>query len=295
MEAIASKLKSAGLIKYKPLFLLYASFSNAEEKISAGTFELNTKFDYNALVKGMSATSSYRESVKVTIPEGYTCAQIFALLEEKGVCSAAELKAYRVQSDYWFLEGSKTDAEYPLEGFLYPDTYNFYIGDTPQGVYRRLLARFEEVFDEEMKGYVEQSKYSLYEILIIASMIEKESANSGENRKIAAVIHNRLNFPWNYPYLQIDATIIYGQGGDNSSVDTSLDSPYNTYTNAGLTPTPICNPSKLSIQAALSPLAEYMSSRESDCYFFYVLNPRDGKHVFHKTRAEHDAFVESLK
>ena len=275
IDAIADKLYNAGLIKYKQLFRFYASLSSADEKISAGTFELNTLFDYNALVKGMSSTSSYRESVKVTIPEGYTCAQIFALLEEKGVCSAAELKAYEVQSEYWFLEGTNENAEYPLEGFLFPDTYNFYIGDSAKGVFRRFLARFDDIFTDELKTYVDSSKYSLYEIMTIASMIEKESAGSSENYDISSVIYNRLNNPASFPFLDIDATIVYAQGGNNEFIDKDLDSPYNTYKYKGLPPTPICNPSLLSIQAALAPT--------DTKYYYYALDPSTGLHHFSKT------------
>lgn len=287
IDAIADKLYNAGLIKYKQLFRFYASLSSADEKISAGTFELNTLFDYNALVKGMSSTSSYRESVKVTIPEGYTCAQIFALLEEKGVCSAAELKAYEVQSEYWFLEGTNENAEYPLEGFLFPDTYNFYIGDSAKGVFRRFLARFDDIFTDELKTYVDSSKYSLYEIMTIASMIEKESAGSSENYDISSVIYNRLNNPASFPFLDIDATIVYAQGGNNEFIDKDLDSPYNTYKYKGLPPTPICNPSLLSIQAALAPT--------DTKYHYYALDPSTGLHHFSKTYAEHLAFLESIK
>lgn len=287
MEAIADKLHSAGLIKYRQLFLFYASLSNAEEKISAGTFELNTLFDYNALVKGMSSSSSYRETVTITIPEGYTCAQIFALLEEKGVCSAAELKAYKVQSDYWFLQGSNKDAEYPLEGFLFPDTYNFYVGDTARGVFRRFLARYDEIFTDELKEYLKSSKYSLYEIMTVASMIEKESAGSRENYDISSVIYNRLNNPSAFPFLEIDATIVYAQGGKADVIDKNLNSPYNSYKTKGLPPTPICNPSLLSIQAALSPT--------STKYYYYALDPSTGLHHFSKTYSEHLSFLNSLK
>ena len=293
IEAIADKLYHAGLIEYKQLFLFYADLSNAESKISTGTFELNTLFDYKALVTGMSATSSYRETIKVTIPEGYTCAQIFALLEEKGVCSAAELAAYEVQSDYWFLEGSKEDAEYPLEGFLYPDTYNFYVGDSAKGVFRRFLARFDDIFTDELRAHIVTlndrlgTDYDLYDIMIIASMIEKESAGSSENYDISSVIYNRLTHSWEYPYLNIDATIVYAQGGDAENIDKTLDSPYNTYLYKGLPPTPICNPSLLSIQAALSPA-------ETD-YYYYALDYELGMHHFSKTKAEHDAFLASQK
>ena len=287
IDAIADKLYNAGLIKYRELFRFYASLSSADEKISAGTFELNTLFDYNALVKGMSSTSSYRESVKVTIPEGYTCAQIFALLEEKGVCTVAELKAYEVQSDYWFLEGTNQNAEYPLEGFLFPDTYNFYIGDSAKGVFRRFLARFDDIFTDELKAYVDSSKYSLYEIMTVASMIEKESAGSSENYDISSVIYNRLNNPAAFPFLNIDATIVYAQGGNSEVIDKELDSPYNTYKYKGLPPTPICNPSLLSIQAALSPT--------DTRYYYYALDPGTGLHHFSKTYQEHQGFLNSLK
>ena len=293
INAIADKLYNAGLIQYKQLFKFYAALSNADEKISVGTFELNTLFDYNALVKGMSPTSSYRESIKVTIPEGYTCAQIFALLEEEGVCSAASLKAYQVQSDYWFLENANDDAEYALEGFLFPDTYNFYINDTPQGVFRRFLARFENIFTEELREYITVlnnrlgTNYSVYEIMIVASMIEKESAGSGENYDISSVIYNRLTNSAEFPFLNIDATIVYAQGGNADVIDKNLDSPYNTYKYRGLPPTPICNPSLLSIQAALSPTETQ--------YHYYALDPSTGMHHFSKTYQEHQAFLESLK
>ena len=287
IDAITEKLYNAGLIKYKQLFRFYASLSSADEKISAGTFELNTLFDYNALVKGMSASSSYRESIKVTIPEGYTCAQIFALLEEKGVCTVAELEAYEVQSDYWFLEGAYTDAQYPLEGFLFPDTYNFYINDTAQGVFRRFLARFDEIFTDDLKAYLDGNKYSLYEIMIVASMIEKESAGSSENYDISSVIYNRLNKPTSFPYLNIDATIVYAQGGQSDFINKDLESPYNTYKYRGLPPTPICNPSLLSIQAALSPT-------KTD-YYYYALDPSTGLHHFSKSYEDHQDFLNSLE
>ena len=278
INAVANKLYNAGLIEYKQLFLLYAQLSNAQEKISAGTYELNSLFDYNALVKGISASSQHRETIKVTIPEGYTCAQIFALLEEKGVCSAADLKAYEVQSDYWFLEGVDPNAEYPLEGFLFPNTYQFYTNDTPKRVFIKLLGGFESIFTDELKSYIDTlnekrgTDYTMYEIMIIASMIEKESASGGENYKMSSVMYSRLEKPSKFPTLNVEATVIYAQGGKSDVIDYELDSPYNTYKYPGLPPTPICNPSLLSIQAALNP---------SDTkYYYYVLNPETGMHDF---------------
>jgi len=304
-ESVADKLYNAGLIRYRDLFLFYTKLLEDPEKgvtfrdrISSGTYELNSLFDYKALVDNMSANSSYRETKKVTIPEGYTCAQIFALLEKEGICKAEELKTYRVQSDYWFLEGINQSAEYPLEGFLYPDTYEFYINGSAREVFSRFLSRFDDIMDEKLKDvalkdYVVKlnerlgKNYTLYDVMIVASMIEKESASSGENYDVSSVIYNRLGDTAQFPYLNIDATIVYAQGGSSETIDRELDSPYNTYKYKGLPPTPICNPSLLSIQAALNP-------SDTD-YYYYALDPSTGLHHFSETYKEHQAFLNSLK
>lgn len=287
-ESVADKLYNAGLIRYRDLFLFYAKLLEKpdrpfRDRISSGTYELNSRFDYKALVDNMSANSSYRETKKVTIPEGYTCAQIFALLEKENICTVEELKAYRVQSEYWFLEGMDLTAEYPMEGFLYPDTYEFFLNSSAREVFSRFLSRFDDIMEEKLKDvalkdYVAKlnerlgTKYSLYQVMIVASIIEKESANSGENYDMSSVIYNRLRNPSKYPYLKIDATIVYAQGGNSETIDRELDSPYNTYKNKGLPPTPICNPSLLSIQAALNPA--------DTGYYNYTLNPETGMHDF---------------
>jgi len=126
--------------------------------------------------------------------------------------------------------------------------------------------------------------YTVREIVIVASLIEKESAAPGESPKVAGVIYNRL-FRWgnNPPYLNIDASIVYAQEGNNARIDTSLDHPYNTYTNTGLTPGPIANPGLSSLKAALNP--------ESHNYYYYVLNPSTGMHQFSTTYEEHQGYV----
>lgn len=311
IESITQKLYNAGLIEYPELFRLYADISNAEETISTGTFKLNSLYDYHALVGGMSATSSYRETIEVMIPEGYTCAQIFKLLEEKGVCTAAKLEAYAAESefaDYWFLEGVPRGSKYTLEGFLFPDTYSFYTNDTPRHVFIKFLDRFEDQLQDDLEShiaslnerlaammrknglsqaYIDEHKVDLYDIINIASMIEKESAHTGENYNVSSVIYNRLTNAANYPTLDIDATIVYAQGGDSQNIDTSLDSPYNTYKNPGLPPTPISNPGLSAILAAMSPA--------DTGYYFYALNPATGEHRFSETYKEHTDFLNSLK
>ena len=292
MDDIIEKLYSNGLIRYRSLFQLYASISDAEEDIQPGIYDLNTRYDYHALVNSMSPSSS-RSVVELTIPEGYTCRQIFALLEENRVCTAVDIGAYAVDGeldDYWFLENAERGSEYCLEGFLFPDTYQFYKNSTPREALEKMLDNFEVRFNEEMRAQIETLNanvtgggYTVREVVIVASLIEREAAAPSEAAAIAGVIYNRL-FRWGDTpaYLNIDAALVYAQGGDNQTIDTTLDSPYNTYTHVGLTPTPIANPGLSSLEAALNP--------ETHDYYYYVLNPSTGMHQFSTTYEEHEAY-----
>lgn len=293
MEDIVDKLYDNGLIRYKSLFTLYADISDAEEDIQPGIYDLNTRYDYHALVNFMSPRSSREVVEGVLIPEGYTCQQIFELLEANKICTAVDIAAYAANGDlgdYWFLEGIERGTENCLEGYLFPDTYDFYKNSSPREVLTKLLDNFDSRFSEEMRqqmdalnAEVTDGSYGIREIVIVASLIEKESAAAEESPAIAGVIYNRL-FNWGYPaYLNIDAAIVYAQGGESERIDTKLDSPYNTYTNIGLTPGPISNPGLSSLKAALNP--------ESHNYYYYVLNPSTGRHQFSTTEGEHNAWI----
>ena len=131
--------------------------------------------------------------------------------------------------------------------------------------------------------HVTGGEYTVREVVIVASLIEKESAAPAESPKIAGVIYNRL-FRWGDTpaYLNIDAALVYAQDGANETIDTGIDSPYNTYTHMGLTPGPISNPGLASILAALNP--------EAHDYYYYVLNPSTGMHQFSTTYDEHETW-----
>ena len=292
MEDVIDKLHAGGLIRYKSLFSLYADISDAEEDIKPGIYDLNTRYDYHALVNFMSPSST-REVIKLTIPEGYTCRQIFQLLEDNRVCTAKDIASYAADgelSDYWFLEDIVRGSEYCLEGFLFPDTYQFYKNSSPREALEKMLSNFDNRFSEEMRAQIDVLNanvtgggYDVREIVIVASLIEKESAAPAESPTIASVIYNRLH-NWEYPaLLNIDAAIVYAQGGESDTIDTGIDSPYNTYRYTGLTPTPISNPGLSSLKAALNP--------ETTKYYFYVLNPATGMHQFSTTQAEHDGWI----
>lgn len=311
LDSIAQKLQDIGLIRYKGIFKFYVNLAKAEQKIRPGTYNLNTIYDYNALVKKMSGYTN-RASTTVMIPEGYTCAQIFKLLEKSGVCSAEKLENAAMNADlskYWFLEGIDRSTPNCLEGYLFPDTYDFYLDYEPELVLAKLLNNFNVRFSEAMKekidelnltladmmrrhglpeSYIEANKITVRELVIIASLIEKETSGNEESYAISSVIYNRLTNPGEYPYLNIDAALVYAVGHSPlTNEDKKFDSPYNTYLYKGLVPGPIANPGIASLNAALSP--------DSTEYYFYALNPSTGVHEFFRNYKEHQAFLDSLR
>lgn len=283
IEDITEQLKKEGLIRYKFLFRLYAWFSDAEEKIVAGTYELDTDMDYRALVVNMGRSSATRQTIDVTIPEGYTVDQIFQLLDEKDVSTVEELKDMAANWPYkWsFLQDIPLGDYRRLEGYLFPDTYTFYLGEEPKYVINKMLLRFDEQMSQYYDRFTEDSPYTLHDIVILASMIEKETDGS-DYRTISSVLYNRLTneSAETAGFLQIDATLVYINGGRTpTTADKEINSPYNTYLYKGLPAGPISNPGMASLYAALDP--------ESTKYYFYALNPETGKHEFSRTYEEH--------
>ena len=294
MGSVTKKLKEAGLIEYKWFFRLFCAVANAEEKIGEGTYTLNTDMDYRALITGMvskSGGSMTADTVRVTIPEGYSVQQIIDLLVEKGVSDKEDLEDAAmnyVYDDYDFVDNENLGSISRLEGYLFPNTYDFYVGEKASSALGRLLKEFGRQMDTEMMELVENSGYSLHEILTIASLIEKETDGT-DRQLIASVIYNRMNNPSKETagLLQIDAALVYATGHNElTEEDLELDSPYNLYKNKGLPPTPIGNPGIESIKAALMPA-------DTD-YYYYVLG-NDGKHIFSETYAQHQQVIAGLK
>ena len=290
---VANKLKDAGLIEYKWFFRLFCAIANADEKIGAGTYTLDTNMDYRALITGMVSSSGgnlQTNTVWVTIPEGYTVQQTIELLAEKGVSDPEDLEdaaKNHVYDEYDFVDNENLGDISRLEGYLFPNTYEFYIGEDAVSALNRLLSEFNRQMDTEMMELVENSGYSLDEIITIASLIEKETDGTDRNL-ISSVIYNRMNNP-SYEtggLLQIDASLIYATGrSEITQEDLTLDSPYNLYTHQGLPPTPIANPGIDSISAALLP---------ADTNSYYDVLGSDGKHIFSETYAEHQQVIASL-
>jgi len=325
VEDVAQMLKEEGLIRYPELFVFFADLTGKGEDIAPGSYTLNPPdpedgtipqiaYDYNALLNNLRATATTQDTVKIMFPEGYTCGQIFQLLEENGVCSVEELEAYAAEGEldeYWFLEGIERGHKYCLEGFLAPDTYQFYLNDKPERVLEKFLDEFDDRFTDRMhqqfeelqarygdvlsdrgygQEYIDENMLTLRDVVILASMVEKESANDSESFSIASVFFNRLSNPANYPYLNSDATINYAtdyyNAGELTTDELINNNPYNTYTFTGLPAGPICNPGANSLYAALTP--------NETGYYYFIYDEDAGFHRFSKTLAEHESWGRKL-
>lgn len=301
LDDISEKLQKAGMIRYPGLFKLFADLTGKGDGILDGeiTFSEETVYDYNALINAMSYRGGSSVTVEIMIPEGYNCAQIFALLDEKGVCSASELEEYAANGElesYWFLDGVERGHKYCLEGFMFPDTYKFYLDDEPKRVIEKFLNDFEYRFSDRMVDkFVALNqktglKLSIRDVVTMASIVEKEKANALEGYTIASVFYNRLMNSANYPYLNSDATILYDTdyySKGELTTDAQINaSPYNTYTQTGLPAGPIANPGLASLDAALDP--------EETKYHFFIFDKEAGVHRFSRSLTEHEEWARKL-
>ena len=288
--SVVDQLKDNDIIKYKGLFRLFSALSGGSDKIAQGSYLVDTDMDYRAILNRWGSGASSRVEVSVTIQEGLTVRQIFELLEKEGVSTVEKLNDMAANHDYAFsfLEDIPLGDPNRLEGYLFPDTYNFYMGEDPKYVINKMLVNFDSKVDDSMRQKIADKGYTIQELLTVASMIEKETDGT-DRTTIASVIYNRLNNPGagTTGHLNIDATIQYvlPEGEIVSEEDYyTVESPYNTYLNKGLPPGPIANPGLESIMAALNP--------ESTNYYYYALGD-DGVHHFFTSYSEHQAFLNS--
>lgn len=290
LDTVADKLQEAELIRYKWFFKLFAKVTKAEDKIGIGTYKLNNDMDYHALISGMrsSSGSMSAEVVDVTIPEGYTVAQTIRLLAEKGVNTEENLleAAKTAEFSYEFIDNESEDIS-RLEGYLFPDTYEFYMGGGDREaiqVLNKMILRFDQQFPDKLRQQAADMGYTVHDIVTIASLIEKETDGTDQTA-IASVIYNRLNHPEyeTVGLLQIDAAIAYATGRPVTQEDyQTVISPYNTYLNKGLPPGPIASPGMVALNSALNP--------QDTNYYYYGLGD-DNLHHYFRTNAEFQTFL----
>ena len=284
LNKITEKLHRAGLVNYPWLFRFYGKYAHVEQKVSPGVYELNTQFDYHALVNGMSGTYN-RMTTTVTIIEGRTSAEIFQILEDAGVCSVEELSEAAANTEFGFdfLDGLDYGSPNRLDGYLFPDTYEFYLTDDPDNVLGKFLSNFNSRIDDSLRAAADSIGYSLHEILTIASMLQEEAATPEEMPTMSSLLYNRLNSE-SLRLLQMDSTVFYAADLMGEEFDTALDNPYNTYAYPGLPPGPIDNPGLDAIEAALRP--------ESTGYYYFATG-KDGANHFYSDWDSFEQFLAS--
>lgn len=283
---IADVLKEAGVIRSKFVFKRKVA-ACGYDSLQYGDYTLDTGWCLTDIIEVLATSGAQKESFSFVVPEGYSVEQICAKAVENDICTEEEF--YQVLDhgnfSYDFIKEIPEDTAYThkLQGFLFPDTYSF---DSDTDAYLLIDTMLKE-FDEHYQNLKTiPSEYSFYEIMTVASLIERESKLDSERPTIAGVIYNRIqdDMP-----LQIDASVVYACSDglyDMKEVlyeDLEVDSLYNTYKNSGLPVGPICNPGIASIKAAVLP--------EKHAYYYYHTDEekQDGSHIFTETYEEHTA------
>lgn len=272
-------LENEGLVRSSLAFRLYARWKGMDSRIMAGQYRLSSGLTtpqiMMELVKGRPAFQS------ITVPEGFNTVQVADLLAAKGLVNQESFISVIADQKfpYSFISNLPKD-EKRLEGYLFPDTYNFNMGDSESTIIDTMLKRFEkEIVELDYAAQAEKNGVTLHQAVTIASLIEREAMADEERPIIAGVIYNRLKI--SMP-LQIDATIQYALGENKPELsykDLEVDSPYNTYRHYGLPPGPIAMPGRSSLLAAVNPA--------NTDYIYYVAKP-DGFHAFATTLAQHN-------
>lgn len=284
LKHIAQTLEDASIITNPYLFMIFTRYKGYNRKIQAGEYALSGRYSPEKILEML--ISGKVKLHRLTIPEGLNIREIADVVEEAGFGNSEDF--IKLATDRTFIralginQSSDTIPINSLEGYLFPETYLFPAGTDQKKIIKSMVEKFNKVFTTKWRDVCKQSGFSAHEIVILASMIEKETANSGERGMISSVFHNRLQKGMR---LESDPTVIYGIPDFNGNItkkDLLATTPYNTYAIYGLPAGPIANPGKLSLQAAIFP-------EKSDFIFFVSRN--DTTHQFSKTLKEHNMAV----
>ena len=278
---IADELAAKRLIKNRTAFLFAAKSAGLDKSLQAGEYFLSRNMDAKTIIATMAKGAT--ADVQVTIPEGYTVEQIAVLLEEKGLVRKERFLSLAKTFAPLDKEAVRPGVTYRAEGFLFPDTYRIHRGASEEEILKLLAGEFAKKITPEIQTQIQASGRSLYDVIVLASLVEREAQLPKERPMVARVFLNRLRIEMP---LQSCATIQYILGYPKEELtiaDTQLPSPYNTYLNPGLPPGPVANPGLASIRAALNP-------GEGD-WLYFVVDGKTGGHRFSRTLAEHEAAI----
>lgn len=274
---VSDLLKREGLITNQIYFRLLGLWTQNERNIKPGEYGLHTAMRPTELLDLLVRGKILHH--QVVIPEGATARQIAKLLEAAKLADAETFM--KVVEDPTLMEEFKIEGE-SLEGFLFPDTYQFPKKTPPHDIVRRMVTQFQAAYDESLQRRAEELSMTQREVVTLASIVEKETGHPSERGLISAVFHNRLKKKMR---LQSDPTVIFALtdfDGNIKKRDLGIPSPYNTYRFIGLPPGPIANPGKEALYAALHP---------ADVDYLYFVSKNDGTHFFSKNLREHNGAV----
>ena len=286
-SAIVNRLGEAGIVRHPNALKIYLRITGHSGRLKAGDYKFDTPISPLEAIGKIERGEVYAE--RVTIPEGLDRFEIAELLSARtGKASAEQFMLLTYSTE--LIEKIDPTAK-NLEGYLFPDTYQFTVTTTPEDLIKAMVERFNEVFTPEFATRASQRGLSVHQVVTLASMIEEEARVPEERPRVASVFMNRLSR--NMP-LASDPTFIYAaklahdyDGNPNQPRHRTRLSPYNTYLVSGLPPGPIASPGRASLEAVLYPL------NTDDLYF--VVNGTEGRHKFSRTASEHDVAVEEYR
>lgn len=283
---IVNLLHREGFVEYPWLFKFLSKLNGYDGKYKAGKHIISKELNYEGLMIVLTNKPLANPSIDVRIPEGFTVVELLDYLSERDIIDRDRFESLceTAIKKYKFLE-NVPDRKYPLEGYLYPDTYKFDLEWTEEEMVDRLLREFDSIFKPEYYERAEELGMTVDEVVTLASLIEMEAKYEQDDKKISSVFHNRLKSR-GFPRLESDATVQYarimaGLGRTQTVLykDLEIDSPYNTYKHEGLPPGPICSPRVEAIEAALYP-------EDTNYYFFF--SPPDGTVIYNESITGHN-------
>lgn len=280
VKEISLLLQKQRLIKNSSLFNLYVFWEQSANKLQAGEYLLSPSMTVPEIVSKLIKGEIIEQ--EITIIEGWNKDEVAQYLEDNQIFSSEDFlvtmnDSNKFTEDYNFLRD--VPEELGLEGYLFPDTYNIYKNVSPEEMIKKMLDNFDSKLNLELREEIERQEKSIFEIIIMASLIEKEVRTIEDKKIVSGILWKRIRL--GIP-LQVDATIAYITGRKTTKIyikETEIDSPYNTYKYRGLPLGPICNPGFESISASIY-------YKDSD-YLYYLSTP-EGETIFSRTLEEHN-------
>lgn len=289
---VADALKEQGVINNSFFFTMYCLVTGADDGFGQGSFTLDTNLDYEAIINYLQTTGNRQDVVTITFPEGLSLLEAAQKLEENEVCTVEEVLEAANSGEYDnydFINAidNEKDRYYKLEGYLFPDTYDFYKGEDPKIALGKMINNCQNRFSKETRDEIQEQGYTIDEVLTLASIVQAEATDEKDMRMVAGILINRLEDGASRDIyrLECDSTTYYPYRSKSQVPEEERDtfkSTYDTYTIEGLPPGPICNPGMDAIQAVLEP-----SSESAGMYYF--CHDADGNAYYASTWSQHEA------